>query len=677
MEMLPTLCTAMKRAGGDALMLRTGDSPHVLTANGRQNVARAILSANALEALLAQIFTADGRRTLLDTGNIVEEVTVREAGLTLTARAERTPDQVTIELRERTAVPAPEPASELTAPEPVMAAVAAFEPPVPAPTLEPAPGPVAIEVEAPPSADAGEAQQWFEVPLSSGAEGTFDAVPSFASTADVPETPAVAPVHELQAEPETLSGVEDVRYEELFLQVPPVVPPVDEPQPEVFPVSASSTPAPEAQNWTFDEPPAVVPPAFEHHPPVHEESAVSVSPDLRFVEPPPVSAALPEEGHPADLSSWAVRAMSRGATALYLRSDTAPLVRVEDRLEPLSATSVDSWRFEELLVEFNGGRAKGWEAGPHGELSWRVPSVGVVSCWSFNDDQGRGLMLRVRPQAPSRSLLKMVPRRVRAACDGDGLVVVSAPTSSDLAAVAAAVGDIAGRQRGGYVISLRPAGAPRHEIAGAFVSQREFTGSDGDVAAAIRAAASESPDVLLVAPPSSEAAMREAVNAAEGGRLVVLAVLASTSMQALRAIVGRSSAGGDAQTRLALATSFRVAFTYRMLQRLGGGRIAVRDLVAGTSEVSAMLASGDFTGIARLQREGSMSMTSVDDSLARAVRRGHLSLRQAASHAVDRKYLVALVRKGRRRLEPAGDTMPVSHSGVLEPVSSSRQRWSY
>ncbi len=387
---------------------------------------------------------------------------------------------------------------------------------------------------------------------------------------------------------------------------------------------------------------------------------MNASSDLQFVEPPNADAPA-AEGLPAGLSAWVARAAARGATALYLRADTAPMARVEDRLEPLTADTVDSWRFDALLEEFNGGRSNGWELGPHGEWTWRVPAVGQVSCWSFSDDQGRGLMLRLRLQAPTRSLLKAIPRRVRAACDGDGLVVVSAPTSSDVAAMAAAVGDLAGRQRGGYVISLRAAGAPRHEIAGSFVSQREFTGGDGDVAAAIRAAASESPDVLLVAPPTSEAAMREVVNAAEGGRLVILAVLAPTSMQALRAIVGRGSAGGDAQTRLALATSFRVAFAYRVLQRLGGGRTTVRDLVVGTSEVSAMLASGDFPGISRLQREGAMSMTTVDDSLARAVRRGHLSLRQAASHAMDKKYLVNLVRSGRRRLETTPVDERVSH----------------
>ena len=92
--------------------------------------------------------------------------------------------------------------------------------------------------------------------------------------------------------------------------------------------------------------------------------------------------------------------------------------------------------------------------------------------------------------------------------------------------------------------------------------------------------------------------------------------------------------------------------------------------------VPAMLASGDFPGIARLQREGGMSMTTVDDSLARAVRRGQLSLRQAASHAVDKKYLVNLVRSNRRQspADSEGHQVPAG-SGVLEPVSSSRQRW--
>jgi Tfp pilus assembly pilus retraction ATPase PilT len=133
--------------------------------------------------------------------------------------------------------------------------------------------------------------------------------------------------------------------------------------------------------------------------------------------------------------------------------------------------------------------------------------------------------------------------------------------------------------------------------------------------------------------------MREAVHATDGGRLVILAVLAPTSMHGLRAISGRSISGGDAPNRLALATSFRAAFTYRGLRRLGGGRTLIQDLIIGTSDVSALLASGDFAGITRIQRSGAGGMHTVDETLGRAVKRGHLSLRQAAAQAVDRRQL--------------------------------------
>jgi len=654
MDMLPTLCAAMKRAGGDALVLRTGESPHVLTGGGRQNVARAILSANALEALVAQIFSDEGRQTLRESGQVLEEVTV-SGGLLLSAWAERTSDQVTIELREC----APAPAIAAPAPEPEIATLAAA---------------TAAEHEA--ATEAAETpQQWLEVSVGEAAEGVFDAVPSFAVTGDGFDQ-REAPVHEIAAaELEPLTESASGQYEELFLQVPPASADAGPPAPEYDDAGDSriAAPEPERTTWTFAPP--VVSESHERPLPAYEESTVNASPNLEFVEPPSADRG-PAESHPIGLTAWATRAASRGATALYLRAGAAPLARVEERLEPLLVDAVDNWRFEELVTEFNNGRSKGWELGSHGEMTWQVPSVGQVSCWSFTDDQGSGLMMRLRLQVPTRSLYKVIPRRVRAACDGDGLVVVSAPTTADVAAVAAAVGDLAGRQRGGYVIALRAAGSARHDISGAFVSQREFNGNDGDIAAAIRAAASELPDVLIVAPPTSEAAMREVVSAAESGRLVILGVLAPTSMQALRAVVGRGSAGGDAATRLALATSFRVAFAYRSLQRLGGGRVAVRDLVVGTSEVSAMLASGDFPGIARVQREGGMSMTTVDDSLARAVRCGHLSLRQAASHAVDKKYLVGLVRSSRRQSPAVSNGGSPPDSTVLEPVSSSRQRWS-
>jgi hypothetical protein len=87
--------------------------------------------------------------------------------------------------------------------------------------------------------------------------------------------------------------------------------------------------------------------------------------------------------------------------------------------------------------------------------------------------------------------------------------------------------------------------------------------------------------------------------------------------------------------------------------------------------VSGLLASGDFAGITRLQRQGVTGMFTVDERLARSVRRGHVSLRQAVEHSLDRRHLVALVRAAGRtaRREPqSGDDADAD----LQPVGAVR-----
>jgi len=146
----------------------------------------------------------------------------------------------------------------------------------------------------------------------------------------------------------------------------------------------------------------------------------------------------------------------------------------------------------------------------------------------------------------------------------------------------------------------------------------------------------------------AEQSLQAAVLAAAGGRLVIAGVVAPTTVEALRML-----SGSDAHVRRALAASFRAAIGYRSLRRLGGGRTLIQDVVLATSSVCGLLESGDFTGLARTQNDVTSKMRSVDESLARAVTRRQISLREAASQAIDRSHLVALVRS-QARTNPSG-----------------------
>jgi hypothetical protein len=65
-------------------------------------------------------------------------------------------------------------------------------------------------------------------------------------------------------------------------------------------------------------------------------------------------------------------------------------------------------------------------------------------------------------------------------------------------------------------------------------------------------------------------------------------------------------------------------------------------------------------------------MRSVDEALARAIRRGQVTLREAAAHAVDRRHMVALVRK----LARSGLTGKSGERQIHMPVAvGGARRW--
>ena len=69
MSLMPSLCAALERAGGERLVMRAGERPHVLAGERRHDVASAVLSINAVEALAEQILSAAARHELTTNGS--------------------------------------------------------------------------------------------------------------------------------------------------------------------------------------------------------------------------------------------------------------------------------------------------------------------------------------------------------------------------------------------------------------------------------------------------------------------------------------------------------------------------------------------------------------------------------------------------------------------------------
>jgi Tfp pilus assembly pilus retraction ATPase PilT len=546
--------------------MRAGERPHVLAGDRRHDVASAILSVNAVEALAEQILSSEGRHELRDRGAVVEMIHAGSFPHPLMAKAERVGDEFSIELIVQKSAPAP------SEPEPVVAEQAVIT----QATVEPTP------VEPPVEA---------------------------------------APVEPLSYEPELMEPE----------PVAVVAPPVATPAPHVIEHFYADT-------TLLESPRASVPSESVSRPPVTVVTRVEDRPvhTMRTLSSPTAHERF-------DLQGWISAAIARGATTLYLRAGAEASARIDDRIQQLSEDIVDAAVLDEASAAFARGGDGVWQTRTDGEWVRDFADLGHVSCRMFSDHHGFGLVLQLRPHSSARAFQKHIPRQVRAACEGEGLIVVSAPTETAAESLAVALADWSGRHRGGYLISLQRRSL-RGEISGAFVSLRTITGPDAEFAAAIRRASHEGPDILLVTGPQTELPLHEAILASTGGRLVIVAVVAPTTVDALRILVGQSGLDRDAHLRRALAASFRAAVGYRSVRRIGGGRMQIQDVILGSSEVRPLLEMADFDGLMTAQRQGTSGIRSVDEALAHAIRRGHVSLREAAAHAIDRRHMVRLVR---------------------------------
>jgi twitching motility protein PilT len=372
------------------------------------------------------------------------------------------------------------------------------------------------------------------------------------------------------------------------------------------------------------------------------------------------------------LEYWIRQAALRDATTLYLRAGHAPLLRVRQKLQPLDDQQLDRSTIDTVTAALAASE-NDWT--PVSDTSWsrELDGIGRVTCQTFLDDCGAGLVAHLSPRGAVSALCKDIPRHVRRVCEEDnGLVIVSAPALPDVMQMVAALGEWTAQRRAGYLVSIEPPNGLGHDISGVLVSARRIAGTERDVADAIRRAMHEGPDILVIALASGLIA-EEAIRAAQSGCLVIVGVMAPTAPLAIETLLSSVDSAHAQPLRQSLAASYRCGFSYRALAGRDGARTVVQDLLTGTSDVRARLERRDLGGLESVQRSGIGGMRSLDAALAGSVHRRETTLRCAAGMASDRRELVRLVRRAAQERNRAARGQSIDPSSDPAPVVAGRR----
>ena len=148
---------------------------------------------------------------------------------------------------------------------------------------------------------------------------------------------------------------------------------------------------------------------------------------------------------------------ARGASTLYLSSDTRPSVRVDGEMQMLEGEPVLTARdVESLLLTLMPERShEALRTGAATEWICDIEEVGRIRCMSFRDHLGPGGVFRLMPTRSVSVEQLNLPRQIQAlATEPEGLVLVAGPRSSGKRTLMAAYVDLINRTRRDHVITI-------------------------------------------------------------------------------------------------------------------------------------------------------------------------------------------------------------------------------
>ena len=205
-------------------------------------------------------------------------------------------------------------------------------------------------------------------------------------------------------------------------------------------------------------------------------------------------------------------------------------------------------------------------------------------------------MRKLETMVPSIDDLKLPKAFRKMTKEKNGLVLVTGATGVGKTTSLAAVLRDFNETQAIHIITLEDPVEYVHRNIKATFNQREL-GMDFDTFAnGLRAALRQAPKVILVGEMRDRETTELALTASETGHLVLSSVHTVDAGQTINRIIGMFDQEEEKQVRQRLADSIRWIIAQRLLPKVGGGRVAIHDILGNNIRTKEVILLGEQEG---------------------------------------------------------------------------------
>jgi twitching motility protein PilT len=325
---------------------------------------------------------------------------------------------------------------------------------------------------------------------------------------------------------------------------------------------------------------------------------------------------------------------------LHLAIGHPPLARAKGELTPLREELLTVSEMEQLLFEIvNAEQRKKIIEDLDLDFAYAHPRARFRANYLYRF-AGLGAVFRFIPHKVPTLADLGCPDAIRALAERrNGLVLVTGPTGSGKSTTLAAMIHHINSGRACHILTIEDPVEFVHQSIRSQVTHREVGPDTSSFASAIRSAAREDPQVILVGELRNNETMKLALQLASFGVLVFATVHTNSAPATIERIINAFPADEQPQIRGMLAESLAGIVAQQLLKTADGkGRVAAHEILIGTTGIASMIRENKTFQIASMMQSGqSVGMQTLDMALERLMAAGKISAEAAFEKASDKE----------------------------------------
>jgi twitching motility protein PilT len=354
------------------------------------------------------------------------------------------------------------------------------------------------------------------------------------------------------------------------------------------------------------------------------------------------------EAYRAQLDALMTIMIQKGASDLHLRVGEPALLRHSGEMVRIEGQPVldDKTLFGMIQSIMPERNRREYKVNNDTDFAYEIKGLARFRANAARDRNGAVAVFRQIPATVVSVEQMNVTEEVRKLCFlTKGLVLVTGPTGSGKSTTLCALIDLVNRERSDHIITIEDPIEFVHPNKKCIITQRQVGVHTKSFKAALRAALREDPDILLVGEMRDLETIGIAIETAETGHLVFGTLHTTTAAGTVDRIIDQFPADRQEQIRVMLAESLKGVVSQTLCRKIGGGRVAAREILLSTPSITNLIREKKTFQIQSvLQTSKNKGMVTLNDALIYYVDEGQVEPKEAYMKCVDKAGFVMMLK---------------------------------